>query len=371
MSHIFRTGLLNAYQFIYERWARPMIFRDSPQQAHEKAMHMLRRLDSWVWLHPLLKILHRASFKPSPIKVGGVTLLHPMILAAGLVKGQGFENEESALAAVNQNIIPGWRTMPLLVGAVEFGSFTGCPRMGNAGTVLWRDTATQSTQNRIGLKNPGARAAAEFLAQRKDALPPVFGINIAVTPGLADFEQEKCEVVKSIGFFLARCIKPSWFTLNLSCPNTEDDPGAHQTEQRTRYLCEAVIRILGDIPVWVKIGPDLALDQYHTLLRVFEETGVRAVIATNTLGQPTPDNPNLTAGVGGGKLHPEALEVVKLLMIEKSRYGYELDVIGCGGVMDGKTYQSFTRQGVKAMQYWSALVYRGPLAAALIENERI
>ena len=103
------------------------------------------------------------------------------------------------MQAVQRNIIPGWRSMPLLVGAVEFGSFTRCPRLGNTGTVLWRDEPTHSTQNRIGLKNPGALASAEFFALHLEQLPPVFGINIAVSPGVVDPAQMNREILEATG----------------------------------------------------------------------------------------------------------------------------------------------------------------------------
>ena len=60
---------------------------------------------------------------------------------------------------------------------------------------------------------------------------------------------------------------------------------------------------------------------------------------------------------------------VALLAAEKAEHGYALDLIGCGGVIDGKTYHAFAQHGVKAMQYYSSVIYRGPLAAALIEQE--
>ncbi len=98
-----------------------------------------------------------------------MTLPHPLIVAAGLVKGDGFASEAEALAAVarGRNIMPGWRSLPALVGAVEFGSFTRWPRLGNPGCVVWRDMATRSMQNRVGLRNPGATAAAAFLGARR------------------------------------------------------------------------------------------------------------------------------------------------------------------------------------------------------------
>ncbi len=121
------------------------------------------------------------------------------------------------------------------------------------------------------------------------------------------------------------------------------------------------------IPLWVKISPALDAEQYQVLLRVFEQTGVRAVIATNTLAAPAPDG--TTAGIGGGRLHQAALDAVQQLSAEKARCGYTIDIIACGGIQDGQTYQDFARFGVRAAQYGSAFVYRGLLAAALIAQE--
>jgi len=365
-------AFLAANRLLYERIARPLIFRGSAQRAHGQILTMLRWLDGQDSLQGVLKNFHNAAFEAHPVNVGGVKLESPLMLAAGFVKGAGFESEEAALSAVQrgENIIPGWRSMPHLVGAVEFGSFTRWPRIGNPGNVIWRDVPTRSTQNRVGLKNPGARAAAAFLKLHKDQLPRIFGINIAVSPGVSDPAQEQREILEALNFFLAESIYPSWLTLNVSCPNTEDDPGGHQTEDRTRQLCSAVVAHLPEtIPLWVKISPDLAPEQYDILLRVFHETGVRAVIATNTLPEPTPDNPKLTAGVGGGKLHETAMAVAARLMHEKSQNCYTVDIIGCGGVQDKPTYHDFVRLGVEAAQYWTALIYRGPLAAALILSE--
>lgn len=363
-----RAVFLTLYRLLYERAARPLIFRSAPQRAHARMMRLLAWLDRHHWIHHLLKWAHALAFSEHPVTVGGVRLRHPLILAAGFVKGEGFASEDDALAAVERNIMPGWRSMPLLVGAVEFGSFTRHPRPGNAGVVLWRDEATRSTQNRVGLKNPGALAAADFLALRCDQLPAVFGINIAVSPGVTDPEQECREALEALAAFVDRGVCPAWFTLNLSCPNTEDDPGSRQTEARARDLCAAATAYLQpySIPLWVKVSPDLATEQYRVLLRAFLDAGVRAVIATNTLGAPAPDG--TTAGIGGARLHDHALGVVRLLSDEIAANGYAIDVIGCGGVEDGATYRAFAGAGARAAQYWSALIYRGPLAAALIER---
>jgi dihydroorotate dehydrogenase len=387
-----RAALLRTSDVLYTGLLRRVIFRSSAQTAHERMMSLLRPLDRQRWLCALLGGMHRLASHDTSVTVGGVTLSAPLILAAGLVKGDGFESEENALAAVHagQNIIPGWRSVPRLVGLVEFGSFTRWPRLGNPGVVVWRDVVTHSTQNRVGLRNPGALAAAEFLAAHKNDLPSQFGINIAISPGVDDPDQQTEEVLAALAAFVEHGVCPTWFTLNLSCPNTEDDPTGNQTADQARQLCRAAVNYLSDvgallaapdspplhptgdapkIPLWVKVGPTLSTEQYSSLMRVFAETGVQAVVATNTLPVPSPSDSSTMAGVGGGRLHDQALQVVAALMQEKTAHGYAVDVIGCGGVSDGLTYRDFTTLGVQAVQYWSALVYRGPLAAALIAHE--
>lgn len=379
MADITRRVLLQTSKFAYQLW-RPLIFRQSASQAHESVLDLLARMDSSTAAVESLRTINKLTFPQNrAVTVGGVKLPHPLILAAGFVKGIGFTDEGAALRAVRngENIIPGWRALPALVGPVEFGSYTYQPRVGNPGTTLWRHPTTHSTQNRVGLRNPGAVAAASFLSLRRDYLPHIYGINIAVSPGLNDLNKEAEEVREAISAFLARGVHPSWFTLNLSCPNTEDDPEGNQTEAKASQLCGAVVNLLKDraseigreIPLWVKIGPGLDDVQYAALLRSFQETEVSAIIATNTIARPTPDNSGQLAGVGGGDLYEKAIKAVEALHLAAADIPNKIPVIGCGGIQDPATYAAFQRAGASAMQYWSALVYRGPLAAALILDE--
>lgn len=368
-----RESLVSLYSSLYHALLRPQIFRLTAQQAHERAMRLLAVLDNTPVLLDLLGVARWATLPHAPRTVGGVRLHSPLILAAGFVKGQGFADEASALTAVERgdNVMPGWRAMPRLVGPVEFGSFTRWPRLGNPGTVLWRNETTRSTQNRVGLKNPGAHAAATFLRRHLPDLPTQMGINIAVSPGVTDAAQERDDVLQSLAAFTERGVLPAWFTLNLSCPNTEDDPGGHQTEERARALIGAVVDYLRPfrIPLWVKLGPDLAENQYQALIGALDDAGASAIIATNTLAQPSPEQPEQMAGVAGGWLYRHALQVCSLLAMEKRRHQYRIDIVGCGGVLDAATYESYRKLEIQAVQYWSALIYRGPLAAAAILHE--
>ncbi len=370
MNKSLRFALLQTSKTMYQL-ARPLIFHFKPQVAHETVMVLLNKLDKNDQAQLALQAIHNTVFNKRPSRVGGVDLPYPLILAAGFVKGLGFENEAQACQAVQSgvNIVPGWRSMPALVGPVEFGSYTRHPRLGNIGDVMWRDVPKRSSQNRVGLKNPGATATAAFFSYHQSELPSIYGINIATSPGVDDLEQQQTEIVESLAAFTTRGVIPSWFTLNLSCPNTEDDPQNNQTIDIAKTLCSAAAEHLSylkkKVPLWVKIGPDLAADQYRVLADVFTETAVSAVIATNTISAPSPTDPTLTAGIGGKGLHNHALEVVCTLHEHNS----DLDIIGCGGVQIPRDYLEFRHYGAKAVQYWTGMIYRGPLLAALILHE--
>ena len=354
---------MHAIDMFYERVLRPLFFLQQPDNAHATMIRALALLDALPFLARLLS--GRAA--QTPVVAGGVTLPSHVMIAAGLVKGRGFEDEKSALeGAKRENIIAGWRSIPLLSGAVEFGSYTRYPRMGNSGVVMWRDPATRSTQNRVGLRNPGARAASEFLSKRR--IPGVFGISIATTPGEPDPAVQAQHVAESVELFLERGVKPAWFTINLSCPNTEDDPHAGQTAQLADLVCKAAVAAANGTPVWVKVGPDLSHEQYEALSESFEKAGIRAVVATNTLAAPVPES-SLMAGLAGGRLYDRALATVLHLHALRERRGYTFDIIGCGGIMDGESLRAYTDAGASAAQVWSALVYRGPFAARHIDHE--
>ena len=177
MKSAARALLLRFFGAMYQVINRHIIFRMPAQDAHEAALRWLRRLERIPFSPQLASLLRRLTFEENAIEVGGVRLPQRLILAAGLLKGDGFADEEEALRAVleeGRNIMPGWRILPTLVGPAEFGSFTRYPRLGNDGTVVWRHAESLSTQNRVGLRNPGARAAARFLGERIHALPKAY-----------------------------------------------------------------------------------------------------------------------------------------------------------------------------------------------------
>src|SRR5688572_12453507 len=119
--NLFQQGFLLANHYGYQQ-ARRYAFRFSAQEAHEALVTVLTRADASLSMLRLASMVNRLAFRKRPVTVGGVTLDYPFIVAAGLVKGMGFVDELAGQAALREgtNIIPGWRSLPALVGPVEF-----------------------------------------------------------------------------------------------------------------------------------------------------------------------------------------------------------------------------------------------------------
>jgi dihydroorotate dehydrogenase len=364
--------MLELYELAWKP-AAALIARTDAARAHDRTVELMRRADAIAPLVRLSRAANRATFPVRPALVGGVGLPYPLVLAAGLVKGDGFAVEDEALAAVRagRDIVPGWRSAPALLGPVEIGSFTRHPRLGNSGRVLWRDSRAGWMQNRVGLRNPGARAAAAHLARHAADLPRTWGLNLAASPGVDDIGEARDEIVEAAGFFGAAFAGleagPAWVTLNLSCPNTADDPHGRQSAELARALGAALVPAV-DVPVWVKLGPDLSDAQLGALVEALAAVGVRAVVATNTLAQPVPGG-GAVAGVSGTRLRDRALDTVVRLKRAIDVSGAPLDIVGGGGILKGSDLRAFLDAGAAAAMVYTALVLRGPLAGALILRE--
>lgn len=359
---------LKAGEAVY-RGLRRVLFARSADDAHRLVIGQLGRLDRRPALCRMLSRCRAGSAVPT--RVGRVEIDSPMILAAGLVKGEGFSSEEEALSAVaaGRNIIPGWRSVPALLGPVELGSFTPRPRLGNSGQVLWRDAEGRNLLNRVGLRNPGAAASAAFLARRSAHLPDVYGISIASDPDQVDPVRRDLEVVEAVRCFVRAGLFPTWTTVNISCPNVPQGYAHAELPEEVARLCRAVRRELSEkTALWVKVGPDMGPGRYGPIARAAVAEGAEAIVATNTAPGMISDT-GMRVGVGGASLHSRALRVVEELAAERAESDSDWEIVGCGGVLAGEGFRAFRDRGAVAVQYWSALVFRGPTAPALILSE--
>ena len=279
--------------------------------------------------------------------IAGVHLPQQLMIGAGIIKGEGFHSEKDAVDAVKSgyDIVPGWKEVCDDVGVAEFGSYTRFPMIGNAGKVF-RVGKDGTTWNNVGLRNPGAKAAAMYFGKRKDELPNIFGINISpVMQRDNNIDAAIYYTQEAISLFLSHDVVPKWFTLNISCPNT-DLISESDLVENLRDLLSACSKVQGmeDIPLWVKIGPDLSDEQHFKVLSACRHVGAKAVIATNTTKN----------GVGGTRLREKALRVVEKLHADCVVLGWPIYIIASGGIKDEEDFKAYEKVGASAGQYCSA-----------------
>ena len=186
-------------------------------------------------------------------------------------QGRGLPSEDAALAAVDRrrNVVPAgascrrswapWSSAPTrgTRGPATRAAWSGGTRPRGpcrtaSGCATWRTCCRRASANARG--RPAADLGRE---PRRQSRPH-------------DLDESEREIREAAGFFeeafRGTAAGPAWLTLNLSCPNTEDDPRGTQSGELAERLCGALATVTR-LPLWVKVGPDLSDEQLQTLIR--------------------------------------------------------------------------------------------------------
>lgn len=343
----------------YEALFQHVLRRIDPERAHHLTIDALRLAQSLPGGHALLRTLfgtpHPAR-DPRPTRtVLGAEHASPLGLAAGFDK---------------DGVVP-LALLDLGFGHVEVGTVTARPQPGNPRKRSFRLVPDRALINRMGFNNEGARALAKSLARARRTergQRAVIGVNIGKNKATA--LDDAADDYRSS----ARLLAPyaSYLAINVSSPNT---PGLRdlQSVDALRPVLAAVLeearsaerRLRRDVPVLVKIAPDLHDEDVVAVARLATDVGLAGVIATNT----TIDRPadlrsdrGLVESIGAGGLSGpvlarRSLEVLRLLRRELPA---ETVVISCGGVTTGADVAERLESGADLVQGYTALIYEGP-----------
>jgi dihydroorotate dehydrogenase len=285
-----------------------------------------------------------------PVNALGLTFPSALGLAAGFDKNAvGID----ALAALG-------------FGHVEVGTVTGEPQPGNPRPRLFRLPADRAVVNRMGFNNDGAEAVADRLRRRvarigSDRRRVVLGVNIGKTKVVPDDDQDAviADYAKS-----ARLLSPyaDYLVVNVSSPNT---PGLRdlQAVDRLGPLLEAVRRV-ADVPLLVKIAPDLADDDVLDVARLALGLRLDGVIATNTTvsreGLRSPDAEVEALGAGGLSGAPLAARSLEVLRLLHKAVGHDLTLVSVGGISTAEDARARMDAGATLVQAYTGFVYGGP-----------
>lgn len=296
----------------------------------------------------LLNLLPPRSVKASPrlrTDLAGMSLAHPIGLAAGFDK--------------NATAVRGFAGLGFAY--IEVGTVTPRPQQGNPQPRLFRLAADRAIINRMGFNNDGAAAVAARLRALK-ARPVPLGINIGMNK---DSPEALPDYLAGLN---ALAPAADYVTLNVSSPNT---PGLRALQQvdRLRQLLQPLLQrrveLAGELgrrlPVFLKIAPDLKVEEALAIAELARELGVDALMISNTtIDRPAGLRSAAQSEAGGLSGRPLMQPSTALLREVRRGIGPSLPLIGIGGIFKAEDVLAKILAGATAVQLYSSLVYEGP-----------
>ncbi|MDI1310763.1 quinone-dependent dihydroorotate dehydrogenase [Prosthecobacter sp.] len=319
---------------------KPWLFRLDAERAHTFTVKMM------IIAHRLGMLKSVVPGPQQPRSVMGLTFPNALGLAAGM--------DKSASA------VEAWGALGF--GAVEVGTLTPRPQPGNPKPRLFRLPEHEALINRMGFNNPGIQSAVKKLQQRRTKA--VVGVNIG-----KNFDTPNEDAVSDYLICLKAAYSVAdYIAVNISSPNTKGLRDL-QAEGAVRELISALKKEQAvlqqehgkQVPLLVKIAPDLNEMQIEALARVFNEQSIDGVIATNTTIERTAIKghrlANETGGLSGAPVRErsnQVLQAFRMLLKE------QIPLIGVGGIVSGADAVEKMKAGAALVQVYSGLVYRGP-----------
>ena len=343
----------------YDALFRHVLARLDPERAHVLTLRALSLAHAVPGAAQLFRLV---TATPDPTRdhgsgrlVLGARHSSPLGLAAGLDK-----DGELPLALLD-----------LGFGHVEVGTVTAKAQPGNPRPRSFRLLEDRSLINRMGFNNHGAQALAHRLAtarRTERGQRAVIGVNIGKSKTTA--LEDAAEDYRFSAGLLARYA--SYLAINVSSPNT---PGLRdlQSVEMLRPILEAVVdeartaatRLRREVPVLVKIAPDLHDEDVRAVAQLASEVGLAGVIAANTtIARPETLRTDRAVieriGAGGLSGPPLAARSLEMLRLLRAELGEEAVIISCGGVTTAEDVRERLDAGADLVQGYTAFIYEGP-----------
>lgn len=323
---------------------RRQLFRLDPELVHGATLQLLRLVGKFPFLADIVRSWFQA---PSlPVRAFGLDFANPVGLAAGY--------DKDGLA---------WRGLACLgFGHIEIGTVTPLPQEGNPRPRLFRLPEDQALINRMGFPGRGAEfVAGQFRGRRPAGL--VLGVNLGKnrdTP-LEEAGQDYRVLLHKFASLA------DYLAINVSSPNTTGLRRLQGRQALDNLLAELTCacreeeaRLGRNVPLLIKLAPDLTDAELDDALDVILQRGLDGVIACNTtLARDGLRSPRSfeNGGLSGAPLRVRSHEMVQ--RIYEHTQG-RLPVVGVGGIMDAKDARQFLEAGAILVQVYTGLVYCGP-----------
>jgi len=322
---------------------RNLIFKIDPEIAHNLAIKSLK-------LNFATNIFNENKKDPMfETTLFGKKLDNPIGLAAGFDKNAEVYNSIFKLG----------------FGFVEVGTVTPLKQYGNPKPRIFRLIEDQALINRLGFNNLGAENVSSRIRLNKPN--GLIGINLGPNKDTQDRLNDYL-----IGLRTFHDIA-DYITINISSPNTENLRELHEEnkfDQLMTLIFNEKEKLNSDIPIVVKISPDVKENQIEKIISILINHKVAAIIISNTTEDNRDNLKDISRHQKGG-LSGKPLELKSNLLIKKfySFLNGKIDIIGVGGIDSGKSAYDKLLAGASFLQLYTGMVYQGPNIISKIKKE--
>lgn len=304
---------------------KTLLFTLPPESAHDLTMRVAK-------LCPAFGTLTGTGLDPRlAVKVGQSRWATPVGLAAGLDK--------------NAEALPFFAAQGF--GAVECGTITKEPQLGNPKPRVWRYPEERSLRNAMGFPNHGLLATLPRLRSFERNIPVGANIGKNKDTGVTESIDELCQLFENLAAHV------DYFVVNVSSPNT---PGLRDLQERS-YLSKLFTALNErrrgpNKDLYLKIAPDLAPEKVKELTHLAVEFKLTGLIATNTTIMPD-------RGPGGvsGELLTQKARAIRHLILSEAQ---PLELIGVGGITTPADLFDHWYHGGKVVQIYTSYIFQGP-----------
>ena len=322
---------------------RPLLFKVDPEKAHTLAIKSLK-----FNLIPNVFDEHKND-SIFQTKIFGKDLDNPIGMAAGFDKNAEVYNALFKLG----------------FGFVEVGTITPLKQYGNPKPRVFRLVEDEALINRLGFNNHGAEIVKDRIKRNKKL--GLLGINIGPNKDSSDRLNDYLIGLKT--FY----DDADYITINISSPNTENLRTFHEGDKLQdllKSIMEEKKNLNSNIPIAVKVSPDISKDQVSQISEILLEHEIKAIIVSNTSEATRDKLGNIQRHQKGGLSGKPIEEKSNILINEfyKLLKG-KLKIIGVGGVDTGQAAYDKFIAGADFVQLYTGMVFKGPNIAGIIKKD--
>ena len=110
-----------------------------------------------------------------------------------------------------------------------------------------------------------------------------------------------------------------------------------------------------NLPLLVKIAPDLDPTALDELINVCEANNISGIIATNTTLDHSAIADDEEGGLSGAPLQKKSTEIIRRIANKA-----KIPIVGCGGIFGTASAREKIQAGATLLQVYTGFIYRGP-----------